>query len=215
MSDYNKLLSKRDLSKHFGVSQTTVNNWLDRGMPAAKKPDGSFGDHYLFDLPAVAAWRAKMAAAGRIQGGRPTEKLPPALEQNPHWQNGCRFLAEQSVRDFIHHWQHADDAAGMTVGVLVDLCDGDEPRAMAAFSMVYLSLFHAFTGWLVEDDLDAFLVAHGHGGIDGLWCKFTGNVIETHTPYGPRQYSAAGSRLPRCGATGSISKYAQISSLHK
>lgn len=182
MSDDKDLRSKRELAKHFSVSQTTVNNWLERGMPVASAPDGSFGGRYLFNLDDVLAWRAKMTSEGRPQGGTPLETLPPAFVKHPHWQNGCRFLAEQSVRDYIHHWAYTEDCAQMTLGFLIEAFDGDEQKARSALALVYLGLFHAFTGWLVEDDLNRFLEAHGYQGIDGLWERFTGAEIATNPP---------------------------------
>ena len=56
MSNKNKkYFTKNELATIFGVSTTTVDNWLFKGLPFEKK--GTRGKSYKFSLPEVIEWR--------------------------------------------------------------------------------------------------------------------------------------------------------------
>lgn len=182
MSDSRHLLSKRELADCFDVSLTTINNWLERGMPAAKTPDGSFADAYGFDLEAVVDWRRELAAQGRPQGGRALEEMPRDCWSRPDWDNGLRWLVEQGAWSFVWHWLHRESGLNLVSGLFVNA--GVEPEAVQReIDLVVWSLLDGFTSWVTEDVVNRELIEQG--GIDGLYRTMTGREIRTTPPRDP------------------------------
>lgn len=62
-------LTKAEVAALFGVTPRTVNNWMDRGCPNERGPDG----RCLFDATAVRAWRQDLKAEESASPGGPTD----------------------------------------------------------------------------------------------------------------------------------------------
>lgn len=182
MSNNSNLVSKKQLSHYFRVSMTSVNHWLDRGMPSVKQPDGSFGDHYLFDLSEVVDWRRQQAAQGRPQGGRDLENMPEDCWRRPEWDNGLRYLVEQSVWSFCWHFLHHDGGLNLVANLLAEARGEPDPRGKDV-TLIGYALVDSFTSWLMADKVNAEIAASGTGGgIDGLYQQMTGRKVATSPP---------------------------------
>ena len=179
-----ELMTKRELARLFHVSETTVGNWLTRGCPYRKSPGEEVGDGYGFDLEEVKQWRREQHAAGRPQGGRPLERLPRGSEERPDHENGVRYLMESAVRSYLWHWMTTDDGAKMALGFLVEARGGDAIQAHRDLSVLVLSLFYGFTGWVVADSFAKSLEASGTS-IDALWGSYSGRMVTTTPPVDP------------------------------
>lgn len=62
-SKQNERLNLKGLSKAFGISQVTVRNWIDKGIPCKRTSKG-----YIFDLTEAIQWREGYLRATK-QGG--------------------------------------------------------------------------------------------------------------------------------------------------
>ena len=67
------LVNKRELAKVMGVSEPTVESWLDDGLPVVSK--GSNGVAYQFDVEAVKAWKVAREDAARSEVERRQQSL--------------------------------------------------------------------------------------------------------------------------------------------
>lgn len=63
MDSKSEKLNLTGLSKAFGVSQVTIRNWIDKGIPCKRTSKG-----YTFDLTAAIQWRERHLQASK-QGG--------------------------------------------------------------------------------------------------------------------------------------------------
>ncbi|ABD94174.1 unknown [Streptomyces phage mu1/6] len=63
------LLQQQQVQAHYGVSDWTVNQWVRKGCPVVRLPNG----HRRFDLAEVKAWMAEQSATGREQRRRQSE----------------------------------------------------------------------------------------------------------------------------------------------
>lgn len=63
MDSKSEKLNLKGLSNSFGVSQVTVRNWIDKGIPCKRTSKG-----YSFDLTEAIQWREKYLQAAK-QGG--------------------------------------------------------------------------------------------------------------------------------------------------
>lgn len=59
------VVNRRELAEIFGISCPTVNSLMSAGCPVERK--GGRGRAFLFDVPAIIAWRAQEIRAGRIK----------------------------------------------------------------------------------------------------------------------------------------------------
>ena len=82
-------MNKRELAAAMRVSTTTVDNWLNRGCPFRKAPDGAtVGEGYQFDLAEVQHWldRRDRRGAGR-----------PGSSSGRTWADALRLLTVQGT----------------------------------------------------------------------------------------------------------------------
>ena len=76
--------NRAEAAEFFGVSQTTIQNWVQRGCPYMTR--GERGTPWVFDLLAMAIWKY---GAGEVSAdGDDPEQMPP--KERLDYYKGCR-----------------------------------------------------------------------------------------------------------------------------
>lgn len=178
----NSTMNKRELAAAMRVSTTTVDNWLNRGCPFRKAPDGAtVGEGYQFDLAEVQHWldhRDRRVVGHHGAGSGRTWK--DALRWRPDWRNDLRFFAENAVLDYLgHYWERPSNRV-FVYSML--RCQGATPEdARYVASEVACSLFKGLFEWIQSDHLNKTLRKHG-SSLDENYQLMTGERVATRPP---------------------------------
>jgi len=180
------LLIKSELAKAFGVSTTTIDNWIRKGCPCVEK--GSNGKPWKFNLAEVARWRelkarrsAQQWCGRHIRPGNPSSSpaLTALLEERPDLHNGIRFFVEDGLSNFLLFWVSSE----YPEAILKDLhiATGSETFSTQLLKIIVMHLFNGASKWILDDTYNNA----GGGQLDEAWGAVTGQAIATSPPTEP------------------------------
>jgi hypothetical protein len=175
-------MNKRELAAAMRVSTTTVDNWLNRGCPFRKAPDGAtVGEGYQFDLAEVQHWldgRDRRVVGGSSSGSGLTWK--GVLRLRPDWRNPLRMTAEMAVMDFLDF--HRGKPGGRVYLYSMLRLKGAEPaEAAEAVTNEACGLFNSFCEWIKTDHFNAFNLK-AKCSLDEQFELLTGERVATRPP---------------------------------
>ncbi|MBK6279919.1 MAG: hypothetical protein IPF57_18260 [Gammaproteobacteria bacterium] len=175
-------MNKRELAAAMRVSTTTVDNWLNRGCPFRKAPDGAtVGEGYQFDLAEVQHWldRRDRRGAGR-PGSSSGRTWADALRLRPDWRNLLRFMAETAVMDFLTFYM-SEPRGRVFFYAAMRLQGVSSAEAAEGVTNDRCGLFNSYFAWIKADSFNKFN-QKANSSLDEQFELLTGERIATRPP---------------------------------